>query len=151
MPYRRLTCSRRVSDCRRARTTTSEALIEKGQLELLERAQLEQRTARAVVVGLEAVGKSTVVTALLQATTSPLDLNMMQPAYTPTVGCNKRCLYRDAVSGQWTPEAGHHAPFALELLDIGGGATLRPFWAQLARDADAIIVVVDGREQDEAR
>ena len=63
---------------------------------------------------------------------------------TPTHGCNKCALHRDDVSGRWTPESGDHASFALELLDVGGGAGARVYWPQLAVRSTAILAVVDG-------
>ena len=127
----------------------AEAMSQKGlsptkrQIELLQLARPEKRTCRAVVVGLDGAGKTSILGALRTSRAAE--------GVAPTQGCNKSALYRDDVSGRWTPEAGDHASFGLELLDLGGGAALRAYWPQLAAGSHAIIAVVDGREADVAR
>ena len=127
----------------------AEAMSQKGvaptqrQLELLALAKPGKRTCRAVVVGLDGAGKTSILVALRTGRAAE--------SVAPTQGCNKSALYRDDVSGQWTPESGDHASFGLELLDLGGGAAQRVYWPQLAAGSTAILAVVDGREADEAR
>ena len=122
------------------------------QLELLQLARPAKRLCRAVVVGLDGVGKTSILTALRTGRVAPNSL-LQTPAedVAPTQGCNKSALYRDDVSGRWTPESGDHASFGLELLDVGGGSGERQHWPQLAVGSTAILAVVDGRETDAAR
>ena len=122
------------------------------QLELLQLARPAKRLCRAVVVGLDGVGKTSILTALRTGRAAPNSL-LQTPAedVAPTQGCNKSALYRDDVSGRWTPESGDHASFGLELLDVGGGTGERQHWPQLAAGSTAILAVVDGRETDAAR
>ena len=122
------------------------------QLELLQLARPAKRLCRAVVVGLDGVGKTSILTALRTGRAAPNSLLQIQAEdVAPTQGCNKSALYRDDVSGRWTPESGDHASFGLELLNVGGGSGERQHWPQLAVGSTAILAVVDGRETDAAR
>ena len=117
------------------------------QLELLQLARPAKRLCRAVVVGLDGVGKTSILTALRTGRVASNSL-LQTPAedVASTQGCNKSALYRNDVSGRWTPESGDHASFGLELLDVGGGSGERQHWPQLAVRSTAILAVVDGRE-----
>jgi hypothetical protein len=143
------------------------------QLELLQLARPAKRTQRAIVVGLDGVGKTSILAALrtgraaegvaltqgcnkcalvCHAWLEPRTSRRVQRRYRPaTHTCEPRGQHRDDVSGRWTPESGDHASFCLELLDVGGGSGARTYWPQLAARSTAILAVVDGRETDAAR
>ena len=127
----------------------AEAMAQKGvapsqrQVEQLLAAAPQKKTCRAVVVGLDGAGKTSVIGALRTGRAAD--------HVPPTQGCNKSALYRDDVSGRWTPEAGDHSSFGMELLDLGGAAPLRQFWPQLAQNCHAIFAVVDGTDEEQSR
>jgi hypothetical protein len=88
-------------------------------------ASMERR--RLAIVGLSAVGKSTLVAALHGKSAGT-------PA--PTAGCNKSSLTLHGLH--------------LDLLDLGGSAQVRKFWAQLALEAHALVVVANAAEADDS-
>ena len=81
---------------------------------------------RVALLGLSAVGKSTLVAALH---------GKAGEAVVPTQGCNKSSVTRHGV--------------ILDLLDLGGAPQVRKFWTQLACDVHAFIVVVNAAEADD--
>ena len=78
------------------------------------------------LVGLSAVGKSTLVAALH---------GKASEAIVPTSGCNKSSLQRENV--------------ILDLLDLGGAPQVRKFWTRFASDVHAFVVVVNATEADD--
>ena len=120
----------------------AEAMSQKGvaptarQLELLQLARPAKRTCRAIVVGLDGVGKTSILAALRTG--------RVAEGVAPTQGCNKSALHRDDVSGRWTPESGDHASFGLELLDVGGGSGARTYWPQVLLPYSAILLLAAG-------
>lgn len=81
---------------------------------------------QCAIIGLPAVGKSSLVAALH---------GRPGEAVPPTQGCNKSTLSRDS--------------YTLDLLDLGGQPGVRKFWANLAQEADAIICVANASEADD--
>lgn len=81
---------------------------------------------RLAVLGLQSVGKSSFVAALH---------GKAHDTVPPTEGCNKSSIVRGDLT--------------LDLLDVGGKATIRKFWMQMTTDADGIVVMVNASEADD--
>ncbi|KAL1528521.1 hypothetical protein AB1Y20_009864 [Prymnesium parvum] len=100
--------------------------------------------ARVAIVGLDGVGKSSILMSLQGR-------RVLSGATTPTNGCNQMCLYR-LDSGTWTTRnPTDQCHFALEVLDLGGSDSMRPYWKKVCEGVDALIAVVDVTETNPQR
>ena len=81
---------------------------------------------RFAFVGLPAVGKSTLVSALH---------GKVGEAVRPTEGCNKSNIHRNDL--------------VIDILDLGGKMAVRKFWKQLASEADGLVIMANAAEADD--
>jgi len=101
-----------------------------GLLSLLRKLHRTDKEARILVLGLDNAGKTTILKKL-----SDEDISHIMP----TQGFNIKSLMHDG--------------FKLNVWDIGGQKTIRPYWRNYYESTDALIFVIDSadrRRQEEA-
>ena len=84
----------------------------------------DEREARILVLGLDNAGKTTILRAL-----SDEDITHI----TPTQGFNIKSLI--------------HEGFKLNVWDIGGQSTIRPYWRNYFDHTDALVYVIDSADR----
>lgn len=84
----------------------------------------DNREARILVLGLDNAGKTTILRAL-----SDEDITHI----TPTQGFNIKSLI--------------HEGFKLNVWDIGGQSTIRPYWRNYFEHTDALVYVIDSADR----
>mmetsp|Transcript_24293 Transcript_24293/g.72118 ORF Transcript_24293/g.72118 Transcript_24293/m.72118 type:complete len:178 (-) Transcript_24293:177-710(-) len=95
-----------------------------GLLSLIRGLKKKQGEARILVLGLDNAGKTTILRAL-----SEEDITTI----TPTQGFNIKSLQRDG--------------FNLNIWDIGGQRSIRPYWRNYFDSTDALIYVIDSADR----
>ena len=95
-----------------------------GLLNLLRSMKRDEREARILVLGLDNAGKTTILKAL-----SEEDITHIMP----TQGFNIKSLVQEG--------------FKLNVWDIGGQSTIRPYWRNYFDHTDALVYVVDSADK----
>jgi len=95
-----------------------------GLLSLFRSAKKEEKEARILMLGLDNAGKTTVLKKL-----SEEDISHIMP----TQGFNVKSLT--------------HEGFKLNVWDIGGQKTIRPYWGSYFDKSDSLIYVIDSGDQ----
>ena len=98
--------------------------IKMGLLNLLRSMKRDEREARILVLGLDNAGKTTILKAL-----SEEDITHIMP----TQGFNIKSLVQEG--------------FKLNVWDIGGQSTIRPYWRNYFDHTDALVYVVDSADK----
>ena len=95
-----------------------------GLLNLLKKLKKSEREARLLVLGLDNSGKTTILKAL-----SDEDVSHIMP----TQGFNIKSLV--------------HEGFRLNVWDIGGQKSIRPYWKNYYDNTDGIVYVIDSADK----
>ncbi|KWU47289.1 GTP-binding protein [Rhodotorula sp. JG-1b] len=95
-----------------------------GLLTIIRKARLKGRQVRVLMLGLDNAGKTTICKALLGE-----DVDQVSP----TLGFNIRTIV--------------HNGYTLNVWDIGGQTSLRPYWRNYFEQTDAVIWVVDSSDR----
>ncbi|AMD21753.1 HFL103Cp [Eremothecium sinecaudum] len=95
-----------------------------GLLSIIKKQKAKDKELRSLVLGLDNSGKTTLVYKLLHPDSTQL------PPITPTVGFQIHTLPM--------------GPYNLQLWDIGGQSTLRPFWENYFDSTDLLLWCIDG-------
>lgn len=95
-----------------------------GLLKLLQKLKRSEKEARILVLGLDNAGKTTILKKL-----SDEDLHHIMP----TQGFNIKSL--------------QHNGFKLNVWDIGGQKSIRPYWRNYYENTDALIYVIDSADE----
>merc|ERR1712038_571749 len=98
--------------------------IKMGLLNLLRSMKRDEREARILVLGLDNAGKTTILKKL-----SEEDITHIMP----TQGFNIKSLV--------------HEGFKLNVWDIGGQKTIRPYWSNYFESSDALVYVIDSSDK----
>ena len=101
-----------------------------GLLSLLRKLRKDDKEARLVVLGLDNAGKTTILKSLSDESLQNI---------TPTQGFNVKSLV-----SLFEPQI--HEGFKLNLWDIGGHKTLRPYWQNYIQNCDGLVYVVDSAD-----
>ncbi|KAM0752612.1 ARF/SAR superfamily [Meredithblackwellia eburnea MCA 4105] len=96
-----------------------------GLLSIIRKTRLKERQIRVLMLGLDNAGKTTIVKRILGE-----DVNEVSP----TLGFNIRTII--------------HQGFSLNVWDIGGQTSLRPYWRNYFETTDAVIWVVDSSDRE---
>ncbi|GAA5874890.1 hypothetical protein JCM3774_006560 [Rhodotorula dairenensis] len=95
-----------------------------GLLTIIRKARLKERQVRVLMLGLDNAGKTTICKALLGE-----DVDQVSP----TLGFNIRTIV--------------HRGYTLNVWDIGGQTSLRPYWRNYFEQTDAVVWVVDSSDR----
>ncbi|GAA5950406.1 hypothetical protein JCM21900_003723 [Sporobolomyces salmonicolor] len=95
-----------------------------GLLTIIRKTRLKEKQVRVLMLGLDNAGKTTICKALLGE-----DVN----AVSPTLGFNIRTII--------------HQGYTLNVWDIGGQTSLRPYWRNYFEHTDAVVWVVDSSDR----
>lgn len=95
-----------------------------GLLSILKKLKRSEKEARILVLGLDNAGKTTILKAL-----SEEDVTHIMP----TQGFNIKSLVHDG--------------YKLNVWDIGGQKTIRPYWSNYFENSDCLIYVIDSSDQ----
>ncbi|TKA57798.1 ADP-ribosylation factor-like protein 2 [Rhodotorula sp. CCFEE 5036] len=95
-----------------------------GLLTIIRKARLKERQVRVLMLGLDNAGKTTICKALLGE-----DVDQVSP----TLGFNIRTIV--------------HNGYTLNIWDIGGQTSLRPYWRNYFEQTDAVVWVVDSSDR----
>ncbi|GAA5992702.1 hypothetical protein JCM10908_006889 [Rhodotorula pacifica] len=95
-----------------------------GLLTIIRKARLKERQVRVLMLGLDNAGKTTICKALLGEDVDEVS---------PTLGFNIRTIV--------------HRGYTLNVWDIGGQTSLRPYWRNYFEQTDAVIWVVDSSDR----
>jgi len=95
-----------------------------GLLSILKKMKKDEREARILMLGLDNAGKTTVLKKL-----SDEDITHIMP----TQGFNIKSLV--------------HEGFKLNVWDIGGQKTIRPYWSNYFESSDALVYVIDSSDR----
>ncbi|KAF4688969.1 hypothetical protein FOZ60_002217 [Perkinsus olseni] len=95
-----------------------------GLLSILKKLKRDEREARILVLGLDNAGKTTILRKL-----SDEDITQVMP----TQGFNIKSLVRDG--------------FKLNVWDIGGQKTIRPYWSNYFEATDGLVFVIDSADR----
>jgi ADP-ribosylation factor-like protein 3 len=95
-----------------------------GLLDLLRKLRRSEREVRILMLGLDNAGKTTALKKL-----SDEDITTIMP----TQGFNVKSLLQDG--------------FKLNLWDVGGQKTIRPYWRNYFEETDALIYVIDSADR----
>merc|ERR1712037_821177 len=98
--------------------------IKMGLLNLLRSMKRDEKEARILVLGLDNAGKTTILKKL-----SEEDITHIMP----TQGFNIKSLV--------------HEGFKLNVWDIGGQKTIRPYWSNYFEASDALVYVIDSSDK----
>ncbi|GAA5927447.1 ADP-ribosylation factor-like protein 2 [Sporobolomyces koalae] len=99
-----------------------------GLLTIIRKTRLKEKQIRVLMLGLDNAGKTTICKALLGE-----DVDQVSP----TLGFNIRTIM--------------HAGYTLNVWDIGGQTSLRPYWKNYFEQTDAIVWVVDSSDRQRIR
>merc|ERR1711998_702020 len=99
-------------------------LIRMGLLSLLRKLKKSEKEVRILMLGLDNSGKTTILKRL-----SDEDITHV----TPTQGFNIKSLL--------------HEGFKLNVWDIGGQKTIRPYWRNYFDNTDALVYVIDSADR----
>jgi len=94
-----------------------------GLLSILKKMKKDERESRILMLGLDNAGKTTVLKKL-----SDEDISHIMP----TQGFNIKSLV--------------HEGFKLNVWDIGGQKTIRPYWSNYFESSDALVYVIDSSD-----
>eukprot|EP00392_Amoebophrya_sp_AT5.2_P013053 g13164.t1 len=95
-----------------------------GLLNILKKLKKNQKEARILVLGLDNAGKTTILKKL-----SEEDISHIMP----TQGFNIKSLVHDG--------------FKLNVWDIGGQKTIRPYWSNYFESSDCLVYVIDSSDR----
>ncbi|GAA5893995.1 hypothetical protein JCM8208_001303 [Rhodotorula glutinis] len=95
-----------------------------GLLTIARKARLKERQVRILMLGLDNAGKTTICKAILGEDVDEVS---------PTLGFNIRTIF--------------HQGYSLNVWDIGGQTSLRPYWRNYFEQTDAVIWVVDSSDR----
>ncbi|GAA5927483.1 hypothetical protein JCM3775_005996 [Rhodotorula graminis] len=95
-----------------------------GLLTIIRKARLKERQVRVLLLGLDNAGKTTICKAILGEDVDEVS---------PTLGFNIRTIL--------------HQGYSLNVWDIGGQTSLRPYWRNYFEQTDAVIWVVDSSDR----
>ncbi|KAF4690065.1 hypothetical protein FOZ62_003096, partial [Perkinsus olseni] len=112
------------SPSRRAGREKSRTTLNMGLLSILKKLKRDEREARILVLGLDNAGKTTILRKL-----SDEDITQVMP----TQGFNIKSLVRDG--------------FKLNVWDIGGQKTIRPYWSNYFEATDGLVFVIDSADR----
>ncbi|ORY91768.1 ADP-ribosylation factor family-domain-containing protein [Leucosporidium creatinivorum] len=96
-----------------------------GLLTIIRKTRLKEKQIRVLMLGLDNAGKTTIVKRILGE-----DVNEVSP----TLGFNIRTIM--------------HQGYSLNVWDIGGQTSLRPYWRNYFETTDAVIWVVDSSDRE---
>ncbi|GAA6060281.1 hypothetical protein JCM10212_003981 [Sporobolomyces blumeae] len=99
-----------------------------GLLTIIRKTRLKEKQVRVLMLGLDNAGKTTICKAILGEDVDEVS---------PTLGFNIRTII--------------HNGFTLNVWDIGGQTSLRPYWRNYFEQTDAIIWVVDSSDRNRIR
>ncbi|SCW00736.1 LAFE_0C10814g1_1 [Lachancea fermentati] len=99
-----------------------------GLLTIIKKQKRKDRELRCLVLGLDNAGKSTLVERLVEASKGA-EAGAQAPAVAPTVGFRIHTLVLDDRN--------------VQLWDVGGQSTLRPYWSNYFDKTDVLVWVVD--------
>ncbi|BGP38958.1 ADP-ribosylation factor-like protein 2 [Rhodotorula kratochvilovae] len=95
-----------------------------GLLTIIRKARLKERQVRVLMLGLDNAGKTTICKAILGEDVDEVS---------PTLGFNIRTII--------------HQGYNLNVWDIGGQTSLRPYWRNYFEQTDAVVWVVDSSDR----
>ncbi|BGP23729.1 ADP-ribosylation factor-like protein 2 [Rhodotorula toruloides] len=95
-----------------------------GLLTIIRKARLKEKQVRILMLGLDNAGKTTICKAILGEDVDEVS---------PTLGFNIRTIV--------------HQGFSLNVWDIGGQTSLRPYWRNYFEQTDAVVWVVDSSDR----
>ncbi|BGP31069.1 ADP-ribosylation factor-like protein 2 [Rhodotorula toruloides] len=95
-----------------------------GLLTIIRKARLKEKQVRILMLGLDNAGKTTICKAILGEDVDEVS---------PTLGFNIRTIV--------------HQGFTLNVWDIGGQTSLRPYWRNYFEQTDAVVWVVDSSDR----
>mmetsp|Transcript_17775 Transcript_17775/g.32172 ORF Transcript_17775/g.32172 Transcript_17775/m.32172 type:complete len:180 (+) Transcript_17775:84-623(+) len=95
-----------------------------GLLSILKKMKKDEKEARILMLGLDNAGKTTILKKL-----SEEDISHIMP----TQGFNIKSVVHDG--------------FKLNVWDIGGQKTIRPYWANYFESSDALVYVIDSSDE----
>jgi len=95
-----------------------------GLLSILKKMKKDEKEARILMLGLDNAGKTTILKKMSQEDISHI---------MPTQGFNIKSLVQDG--------------FKLNVWDIGGQKTIRPYWSNYFESSDALIYVIDSSDR----
>jgi len=95
-----------------------------GLLSILKKMKKDEKEARILMLGLDNAGKTTILKKL-----SEEDISHIMP----TQGFNIKSLVQDN--------------FKLNVWDIGGQKTIRPYWSNYFESSDALVYVIDSSDR----
>mmetsp|Transcript_102178 Transcript_102178/g.181468 ORF Transcript_102178/g.181468 Transcript_102178/m.181468 type:complete len:179 (+) Transcript_102178:87-623(+) len=95
-----------------------------GLLNILKKMKKDEKEARILMLGLDNAGKTTILKKMSQEDISHI---------MPTQGFNIKSLVQDG--------------FKLNVWDIGGQKTIRPYWSNYFESSDALIYVIDSSDR----
>mmetsp|Transcript_65370 Transcript_65370/g.164731 ORF Transcript_65370/g.164731 Transcript_65370/m.164731 type:complete len:180 (-) Transcript_65370:70-609(-) len=95
-----------------------------GLLSILKKMKKDEKEARILMLGLDNAGKTTILKKL-----SEEDISHIMP----TQGFNIKSLV--------------HEGFKLNVWDIGGQKTIRPYWSNYFESSDALVYVIDSSDR----
>merc|ERR1712232_1265665 len=94
-----------------------------GLLSILKKMKKDEKEARILMLGLDNAGKTTILKAL-----SEEDITHIMP----TQGFNIKSIVQEG--------------FKLNVWDIGGQKTIRPYWSNYFESSDALVYVIDSSD-----
>merc|ERR1712187_102191 len=99
-------------------------LVAMGLLSILKKMKAQEKEARILMLGLDNAGKTTILKKM-----SEEDISHIMP----TQGFNIKSLVQDN--------------FKLNVWDIGGQKTIRPYWSNYFESTDALVYVIDSSDR----
>eukprot|EP00850_Spirogloea_muscicola_P024357 SM000688S20533 [mRNA] locus=s688:101:1086:+ [translate_table: standard] len=105
-----------------------------GLLSIIRKLKRREREMRLLLVGLDNAGKTTVVKRLVGEDTSSIS---------PTLGFSITTMHLPARP----PEPGSLRSYQLNIWDVGGQKTLRPYWRNYFENTEGLIWVVDSSDR----
>ena len=94
-----------------------------GLLSIIRKSKAKEKQLRVLMVGLDNAGKTTVVRKLANESIGDIP---------PTLGFNIRTM--------------HHQGYTLNIWDVGGQKSLRPYWRNYFEETEALVWVVDSSD-----
>ncbi|GAA5892783.1 ADP-ribosylation factor-like protein 2 [Sporobolomyces salmoneus] len=99
-----------------------------GLLTIIRKTRLKEKQIRILMLGLDNAGKTTICKSILHEDVSTIS---------PTLGFNIRTIV--------------HSGYTLNVWDIGGQTSLRPYWKNYFEQTDAVVWVVDSSDRERMR